>query len=60
MWVKNDERMTFDQFLSILERRDGKSAGAVRISLGLVSNFEDVYRMALFARGLVDKLAAGV
>jgi len=57
---KNDERMTFDQFLSILERRDGKSAGAVRISLGLVSNFEDVYRMALFARGFVDKLAAGV
>jgi selenocysteine lyase/cysteine desulfurase len=57
---KNDERMTFDQFLSVLEQKGGKSAGAVRVSLGLASNFEDVYRFTHFARGLVDKLAAYV
>lgn len=57
---KNDERMSVDEFLSILEQRDGKSAGAVRVSLGIVSNFEDVYHFAHFARGFVDKLAADV
>ena len=54
---KNDERMTFEQFLSVLERKDGKSAGAVRVSLGLVTNFADVYRFTVFARSFLDKTA---
>ena len=56
---KNDERMTFEQFLAVLERADGKSAGAVRVSLGLASNFADVYRFVQFARGLLDKASRG-
>ena len=56
---KNDERMTFEQFLAVLERVDGKSAGAVRVSLGLASNFADVYRFVQFARGLLDKASRG-
>ncbi len=32
---------------------DGKSTGAVRVSVGLASNFRDVYRFAEFARGFV-------
>ena len=51
---KDDERMTLDQFLSVLEQKDGQSAGAVRISLGLASNFADVYSFAHFARSLLD------
>jgi selenocysteine lyase/cysteine desulfurase len=51
---KDDERMTLDQFLSILEQKDGQSAGAVRVSLGLASNFADVYSFAQFARSLLD------
>ncbi|MCH7800800.1 MAG: aminotransferase class V-fold PLP-dependent enzyme [Chloroflexi bacterium] len=51
------ERMTIDQFLSIIERSDGKSAGAVRISMGIASNFEDVYRLLTFARQLLNKKA---
>ena len=51
---KDDERMTVDQFLSILEQKDGQSAGAVRVSLGLASNFADVYSFAQFARSLLD------
>jgi selenocysteine lyase/cysteine desulfurase len=52
-----DERMTYEQFLSVIEKTDGRSAGAVRISLGLVSNFSDVYEFDLFARSLLNRSA---
>jgi selenocysteine lyase/cysteine desulfurase len=32
---------------------DGKSSGAVRVSTGLVSNFEDVQGFLQFAEGLL-------
>ncbi len=54
------ERMTFEQFLSVLEDREGKSAGAVRISLGLATNFADVYRFLTFARSFIDHAAGEV
>ena len=57
---ENSERMTFEQFLSVLEDRDGKSAGAVRVSLGLATNFADVYRFLIFARSFIDQTAAEV
>jgi len=31
-----------------------QSGGAVRVSLGLVTNFADVYRLVQFARTLLD------
>ena len=57
---ENGERMTFEQFLSVLEEGDGKSAGAVRISMGLVSNFADVYKFWEFARSFIDQTAGEV
>jgi molybdenum cofactor sulfurtransferase len=54
------ERMTFEQFLTVLEDRDGKSAGAVRISMGLASNFADVYKFWEFAQGFIDHTAGEV
>lgn len=45
------DRFTVDDFRLCI---DGKSSGAVRVSLGLVSNFADVYRFIQFARGLLD------
>ena len=53
----NAERMTFEQFLEALEREGGKSAGSVRVSLGLVSTFDDVYAFMQFARTFLDKPA---
>jgi selenocysteine lyase/cysteine desulfurase len=49
------------QFLGVLQRRGGKSIGAIRASLGLVSNFADVYRFAEFVEGFRDqtRLAIG-
>ena len=49
------ERMTLDEFRRCI---DDKSTGAVRISLGLASNFADVYRFMGFARSFVDQRAA--
>lgn len=54
------ERMTFEQFLNVLEHSGGKSAGAVRVSLGVVSNFADVYRFVEFARTLLDRRAESI
>jgi selenocysteine lyase/cysteine desulfurase len=45
------ERLTIDEFRRCI---DAKSSGAVRISMGLVSTFADVYRFIQFARGLID------
>ena len=39
--------MTFDDFRRCI---DGKSTGAVRVSLGLASNFDDVRAFVSFAR----------
>ena len=33
---------------------DGKSTGAVRVSVGLASTFRDVYRFVQFARRFVE------
>jgi selenocysteine lyase/cysteine desulfurase len=46
--------MTFEQFLMVM---DGKATGAVRISLGIVSNFTDVYRFMTFAETYLNRRA---
>jgi molybdenum cofactor sulfurtransferase len=48
---KDKDRMTYDQFIHVI---DGKTTGAVRASLGLVTNFADVYRYMQFAETFVD------
>ncbi|MFQ5794833.1 MAG: aminotransferase class V-fold PLP-dependent enzyme [Candidatus Bipolaricaulia bacterium] len=48
---QHQQRLTLDDFRLCI---DDKSSGAVRVSVGLVSNFADVYRFVQFARGLVD------
>jgi len=50
---KHHERLTPDEFRLCI---DGKSAGAVRVSVGLASNFADVYRFVQFAKSFVDRV----
>ena len=57
---QDDGRMTFDEFLSVLEQQDGKSAGAVRVSLGMATNFADVFRFSEFVRSLLDRKPEGI
>ncbi len=48
----SDRGMTYDDFRLCI---DGKSTGAVRVSIGLVSNFSDVFRFVQFAKGFLDR-----
>jgi len=47
----HEERLSLDDFRTCF---DGKSMGAVRISLGMVTNFNDVQAFLSFARGLLS------
>src|SRR5712691_1656184 len=51
---KDKQRMTYDQYLQII---DDRKQGALRISVGLVTNFADVHRFMQFAQTFVDKMA---
>ncbi len=46
----HDQRLTYDEFRLCI---DGKASGAVRVSVGLVSNFADVEAFIKFAKSLV-------
>jgi selenocysteine lyase/cysteine desulfurase len=48
---KGEGGMSWDQFLADLGMQSG---GAVRVSLGLVTNFADVYRLVQFAQTFLD------
>ncbi len=50
-----DANMSLPRFFQFITHRSGKSAGAVRVSLGLASTFGDVYRFVQFASGLRDQ-----
>lgn len=51
----HESRLTLEDFRLCI---DGKNSGAVRISVGLVSNFNDVQAFLSFARGLLDREVA--
>ncbi|RJP48244.1 MAG: aminotransferase class V-fold PLP-dependent enzyme [Anaerolineaceae bacterium] len=46
----HEDRMSIDDFRLCI---DGKSSGAVRISVGIITNFKDVQAFLSFARGLL-------
>jgi len=47
--------MNLPRFMQIIQHRGGKSAGAIRASLGLASNFTDVERLLRFVAGFRDE-----
>jgi molybdenum cofactor sulfurtransferase len=49
--ITTKDRLTFEDFRRCI---DAKSTGAVRVSLGLASNFRDVQRFLCFARWFKD------
>ncbi len=49
--------INLQRFLHVMQDRGGKSAGAIRVSMGLVSNFADVERFVNFAAGFRDQTA---
>ncbi|MBI2187664.1 MAG: aminotransferase class V-fold PLP-dependent enzyme [Acidobacteria bacterium] len=59
--IEQSPDLTLPRFLQIITHRGGKSAGAIRVSFGIASNFADVHRFVQFAAGLRDqtRLALG-
>jgi len=53
--LQGEESVSWDALLTDLGMQSG---GAVRISLGLVTNFADVYRLVQFARTFLDTFPA--
>jgi len=53
--------LSLPRFLQFITHRGGKSAGAIRVSFGIASNFADAERFLQFAAGLRDqtRLAIG-
>jgi molybdenum cofactor sulfurtransferase len=52
--------LTLPRFLQILQQRGDKTMGAIRVSLGLASNFADLDRFLQFAAGFRDRTLAAV
>ncbi len=57
---KRPDPMSFDEFFTFIRSLDGQSASTLRISVGLVSNFADVYRFVHFIEGFLNKSAAEI
>ncbi|MBZ0301642.1 MAG: aminotransferase class V-fold PLP-dependent enzyme [Anaerolineae bacterium] len=51
----NEERMTFEQFITAMSGKTDGAVGAIRISVGLATTFEDVYRFLHFMQGLLNR-----
>lgn len=53
--IASGDEVTLPRFMQIIQHRGGKSAGAIRASLGLVSNLDDVTRFVRFVAGFRDQ-----
>jgi molybdenum cofactor sulfurtransferase len=58
--VSEDADITLPRFLQVIQHRSGKSAGAIRVSLGVASNFADVERFVQFAAGFRDQTTLAI
>jgi hypothetical protein len=54
-FFQTEEGMTFLQLRDEVWKRFGKCVSAVRISVGLASNFADIFHFFTFARCLLDR-----
>ncbi|HDQ34849.1 MAG TPA: aminotransferase class V-fold PLP-dependent enzyme [Chloroflexi bacterium] len=52
--------LSFAELRDKMQQQYGKHVGAVRISVGMVSNFADVYRLVNFARSFLDRTNADI
>jgi molybdenum cofactor sulfurtransferase len=57
-FFRSEEGMSFQELRSRIRKTYGKEIGAIRISVGLATNFADVLSFVRFARRFLDKTAA--
>jgi selenocysteine lyase/cysteine desulfurase len=59
-YFRDEEGMSFDELRSRIRASYGMEVGAIRVSVGLASNFSDVFRFVAFLRTFLDRTAAEV
>ncbi len=52
-YFHQSERMTFEQFIAAMHSHGDAAVGAIRVSVGIATNFADVYQFIGFAKTLV-------
>ncbi|GHP01089.1 aminotransferase class V-fold PLP-dependent enzyme [Reticulibacter mediterranei] len=52
---RQKEHITYEQFLHVI---DGRTQGALRVSVGLATNFSDVYHFLRFAQSIIDRFTS--
>lgn len=59
--LESGPEMTLPRFMQFIQHHGGRSAGALRVSLGIASNFADAHRLLELVGGLRDqeRLAIG-
>jgi hypothetical protein len=58
--LNKEADMTLPRFMQIIQHRDNKSAGAIRVSMGLATNFSDLYRFIQFATAFKDQTTLSI
>ncbi|HRQ41372.1 MAG TPA: aminotransferase class V-fold PLP-dependent enzyme [Chloroflexota bacterium] len=53
--MADEPNLNLPRFLQMIQYREHKSAGAIRVSVGLATNFADVYRFLHFAASFRDQ-----
>ena len=53
--IQDAESMSLPRFLQIISHQSNKSAGAIRVSVGIATNFADVYHFLQFASRFRDQ-----
>jgi selenocysteine lyase/cysteine desulfurase len=54
------EPMSFDNFFDWAHREFGRNPSTIRISVGIATNFADIYRFMNFVAGFIDKPEAAI
>jgi len=54
-FFRREKGMSFRELRLAMEQKFGKHIGAIRISVGMVTNFADVYRFMDFLTHFIDK-----
>lgn len=58
---QNTDRMTYEQYaMAVASDDEHDGIGAVRISVGLITNFKDVYQMVQFAKSFLNIKSDGI
>jgi selenocysteine lyase/cysteine desulfurase len=60
VWFGRAEPVSYAEFRDQIRRRYGRFPSAIRISVGLATNFADVYRLLCFLQQFVDRSVAEI